>query len=127
MTIETMLKCHEDFKEKKLSISEEDMLDRLNLREDMLTESSNIKSKVIEGKIEMDKEKAKRVLELKNVTDDKGKGLTEKAIDGNIKQEFADKELELATQKAVAELLVDKADSIIEYINVIKIHKKISY
>lgn len=127
MTIETMLKCHEEFKEKKLSISEEDMLDRLNLREDMLTESSNIKSKVIEGKIEMDKEKAKRILELKNVTDDKGKGLTEKAIDGNIKQEFADKELEIATQKAVAELLVDKADSIIEYINVIKIHKKISY
>lgn len=124
MTIETMMACNEDFKKKGLLLSEEDLFDRLRLRDDMITESQNLKCKYIEGKLTADKDKAKRTLELKSITDDKGKGLTEKAIEGNIKQEFFDKDLELLTIKATADLLQDKADSIIEYINVVKLNKK---
>ena len=127
MTIDQMLKIHEDFKSKGLSISEEDMLDRLNLREDMITEASNLKAKNIETKMILDKDKAKRTLELKSVVDEKGKWLTEKAIEWNLKIEFFDREIEIVAQKATADLLQSKADTIIEYVNVIKLNKKISF
>lgn len=127
MTIEQMLKIHEDFKSKGLSISEEDMFDRLNLREDMITEASNLKAKNIEEKMTLDKDKAKRILELKAFKDENWKGLTEKTIEGNLKVDFFDRELEIVSQKATADLLQSKADTIIEYINVIKLNKKISF
>lgn len=127
MTIDQMLKIHEDFKSKGLSISEEDMLDRLNLREDMITEASNLKAKNIETKMILDKDKAKRTLELKSVVDEKWKGLTEKVIEWNLKIEFFDREIEIVAQKATADLLQSKADTIIEYVNVIKLNKKISF
>lgn len=127
MTIDQMLKIHEDFKSKGLSISEEDMLDRLNLREDMITEASNLKAKNIETKMILDKDKAKRTLELKSVVDEKWKGLTEKTIEWNLKIEFFDREIEIVAQKATADLLQSKADTIIEYVNVIKLNKKISF
>lgn len=127
MTIDQMLKIHEDFKSKGLSISEEDMLDRLNLREDMITEASNLKAKNIETKMILDKDKAKRTLELKSTVDEKWKGLTEKAIEWNLKIEFFDREIEIVAQKATADLLQSKADTIIEYVNVIKLNKKISF
>ena len=127
MTIEQMLKIHEDFKSKGLSISEEDMLDRLNLREDMITEASNLKAKNIEEKMTLDKDKAKRILELKTFKDENWKWLTEKTIEGNLKVDFFDRELEIVSQKATADLLQSKAETIIEYINVIKLNKKISF
>ena len=127
MTIEQMLKIHEDFKSKGLSISEEDMLDRLNLREDMITEASNLKAKNIEEKMALDKDKAKRILELKAFKDENWKWLTEKTIEGNLKVDFFDRELEIVSQKATADLLQSKAETIIEYINVIKLNKKISF
>lgn len=127
MTIDQMLKIHEDFKSKGLSISEEDMLDRLNLREDMITEASNLKAKNIEEKMTLDKDKAKRILELKAFKDENWKGLTEKTIEGNLKVDFFDRELEIVSQKATADLLQSKAETIIEYINVIKLNKKISF
>ena len=127
MTIEQMLKIHEDFKSKGLSISEEDMLDRLNLREDMITEASNLKTKNIEEKMTLDKDKAKRILELKAFKDENWKWLTEKTIEGNLKVDFFDRELEIVSQKATADLLQSKAETIIEYINVIKLNKKISF
>lgn len=127
MTIEQMFKIHEDFKSKGLSISEEDMLDRLNLREDMITEASNLKAKNIEEKMTLDKDKAKRILELKAFKDENWKWLTEKTIEGNLKVDFFDRELEIVSQKATADLLQSKAETIIEYINVIKLNKKISF
>lgn len=127
MTIEQMLKIHEDFKSKGLSISEEDMLDRLNLREDMITEASNLKAKNIEEKMTLDKDKAKRILELKAFKDENWKWFTEKTIEGNLKVDFFDRELEIVSQKATADLLQSKAETIIEYINVIKLNKKISF
>lgn len=72
----------------------------------------------------MDKKKATRTIELKAVVDDKWKWLTEKAIDGNIKQEFFDQEIALSAKKATYELLYERAESIIDFINVVKLNLK---
>ena len=124
MTIETMLNINEEFKKKGLLLSSEDLFDRLRLRDDMKTESWKIRQEYILEKLEMDKEKAMRTIELKAVTDDKWKGLTEKAIDGNIKQEFYDDEIALSNKKATYELLYERAESIIDFINVVKLNLK---
>lgn len=124
MTIETMLKINEEFKKKGLLLSSEDLFDRLRLRDDMKTESWKIRQEYILEKLEMDKKKAMRTIELKAVTDDKWKGLTEKAIDGNIKQEFYDDEIALSNKKATYELLYERAESIIDFINVVKLNLK---
>lgn len=71
MTIEMMMACNEEFKNKGLLLSEGDMFDRLRLRDDMITECQNLRSKFIEQKFQLEKEKAKRVLELKTITDEK--------------------------------------------------------
>jgi len=124
MTIETMMACNEEFKKKGLLLSKEDLFDRLRLRDDMKTESWKIRQEYILEKLEMDKKKAMRTIELKAVTDDKWKGLTEKAIDGNIKQEFYDEEISLNAKKATYELLYERAESIIDFINVVKLNLK---
>ena len=124
MTIETMLKINEEFKKKGLLLSSEDLFDRLRLRDDMKTESWKIRQEYILEKLEMDKKKAMRTIELKAVTDDKWKGLTEKAIDGNIRKEFFDDEIALSTKKATYELLYERAESIIDFINVVKLNLK---
>ena len=124
MTIETMLNINEEFKKKGLLLSSEDLFDRLRLRDDMKTESWKIRQEYILEKLEMDKKKAMRTIELKAVTDDKWKGLTEKAIDGNIKQEFFDDEIALNAKKATYELLYERAESIIDFINVVKLNLK---
>ena len=124
MNIETMMACNEGFKKKGLLLSSEDLFDRLRLRDDMKTESWKIRQEYILEKLEMDKKKAMRTIELKAVTDDKGKWLTEKAIDGNIKQEFYDEEISLNAKKATYELLYERAESIIDFINVVKLNLK---
>jgi len=124
MTIETMLNINEEFKKKGLLLSSEDLFDWLRLRDDMKTESWKIRQEYILEKLEMDKKKAMRTIELKAVTDDKWKGLTEKAIDGNIKQEFYDEEISLNAKKATYELLYERAESIIDFINVVKLNLK---
>lgn len=124
MSIETMLNINEEFKKKGLLLSSEDLFDRLRLRDDMKTESWKIRQEYVIEKLEMDKEKAKRTIELKTVTDDKWKGLTEKAIDGNLRQEFFDQEIALSAKKATYELLYERAESIIDFVNVVKLSLK---
>lgn len=124
MTIETMLNINEEFKKKGLLLSSEDLFDRLRLRDDMKTESGKIRQEYIIEKLEMDKEKAKRVIELKTVTDERWKGLTEKSIEWNIRQEFFDQEISLNAKKATYELLYERAESIIDFINVVKLNLK---
>ena len=124
MSIETMLKINEEFKQKGLLLSSEDLFDRLRLRDDMKTESWKIRQEYIIEKLEMDKEKAKRVIELKTVTDERWKWLTEKSIEWNIRQEFFDQEIALNTKKAMYELLYERAESIIDFVNVVKLSLK---
>jgi hypothetical protein len=124
MSIDQMLKINEEFKKKGLLLSSEDLFDRLRLRDDMKTECWKIRQEYILEKLEMDKKKATRTIELKAVVDDKWKWLTEKAIDGNIKQEFYDEEISLSAKKATYELLYERAESIIDFINVVKLNLK---
>jgi len=124
MTIEEMLKTNEQFKTKGLLLSPDDLFDRLRLRDDMITESWRLRQEFVLEKMEMDKKKACRIIELKTVVDDKWKGLTEKVIEWNIKQEFYDDELKLAVKKAQYELLYERATAIIDFINVVKLSLK---
>ena len=124
MNIETMMACNEEFKKKGLLLSKEDLFEWLCLRDDMITEANKIKQEVTIWKLELDKDKEKRVLELKSVVDEKWKGLTEKAIEGNIRIEFQERELELITKKTVGELLRERAESILEFVNIVKIELK---
>lgn len=124
MNIETMMACNEEFKQKGLLLSKEDLFEWLCLRDDMITEANKIKQEVTIWKLELDKDKAKRVLELKSVVDEKWKWLTEKAIEGNIRIEFQERELELITKKTVGELLRERAESILEFVNIVKIELK---
>lgn len=123
-TINNLLEKNEEFKKKGLLLSSEDLFDRLRLRDDMKTESGKIRQEYILEKLEMDKEKAKRVIELKTVTDERWKGLTEKSIEWNIRQEFFDQEISLNAKKATYELLYERAESIIDFINVVKLNLK---
>lgn len=124
MTIEEMLKTNESFKTKGLLLSPDDLFDWLRLRDDMITESWRLRQEFVLEKMEMDKKKACRTIELKTVVDDKWKGLTEKAIDWNLRQEFYEDELKLAVKKAQYELLYERATAIIDFINVVKLSLK---
>lgn len=124
MTIEEMLKTNESFKTKGLLLSPDDLFDWLRLRDDMVTESWKLRQEYILDKMEMDKKKACRTIELKSIVDDKGKWLTEKAIEGNIRQEFYEEEIKLAVKKAQYELLYERASSIIDFINIVKLNIK---
>lgn len=124
MEIKVMLKINEEFKEKGLFLSKEDLFDRLRLRDDMKTRSNELKQEVTIWKLELDKEKACKVIEYKTVTDDKGKWLTEKTIESLIKKDFYEKEIELLTKKATADLLQERAESIIDFVNIVKMEIK---
>lgn len=124
MEIKVMLKINEEFKEKGLLLSKEDLFDRLRLRDDMRTKSNELKQEVTIWKLELDKEKACKVIEYKTVTDEKGKWLTEKTIESLIKKDFYEKEIELLTKKATADLLQERAESIIDFVNIVKMEIK---
>ena len=124
MNIETMMACNEEFKAKGLLLSPDDLFDWLRLRDDMVTESWKLRQEYILDKMEIDKKQACRTIELKSIVDDKGKWLTEKAIDWNLRQEFYEDELKLAVKKAQYELLYERANSIIDFINIVKLNIK---
>lgn len=122
--VSDLLDRSEEFKKKWLLLEKEDLFERLLLRDKMKEEAGKLRQQFILDKLEMDKDKACKVIEYKAVTDDKGKGLTEKIIEANIKQDFYDKEIELATLKAMADLLYERAESIIDFVNIVKIELK---
>ena len=124
MTVEEMMKKNEEFKKKGLLLSPDDLMERLLLRDSMRTESSKLKQEVVLAKLELDKEKAKKIIEYKSVKDENGKALTEKVIEANIKQDFYDKDVEIIVKKSVSDLLYERAESIIDFINIVKMDLK---
>lgn len=70
MTIQEMLDKNEEFKKKGLQLNEDDLFNWLTLQDDMITESSNLKGKYLENKLQIDKDKAVRSMELKAEKDE---------------------------------------------------------
>lgn len=124
MTIQEMLDKNEEFKKKGLQLNEDDLFNWLTLQDDMITESSNLKGKYLENKLQIDKDKAVRSMELKAEKDENWKAMTDKQIEARLKQEFYQKDLDQTVLKASYELLYQRAQTITEFINIVKMNSR---
>lgn len=123
--IDEMIKKHEDFKKKWLQLTDQDLFDWVALWESMNDTITEIKSKYYEEKQENDVQKWMRIVELKAMLNDQWKKVhTESTADAVIKQEFQIRDNEIAIFKLQSELLQNKAQTVQEYINIVKIHMK---
>jgi len=122
--IQKLLDKNEEYKKKWLQLTEDDLFNWLVLQDEMITESSNMKAEYLEKKLQSDKDKALKSLELKAVQDEKGKGLTEKQIDAIIKKDFFDSDIKQGALKATYELLYQRAQTITEFINIVKMNNR---
>lgn len=122
--IQKLLDKNEEYKKKWLQLTEDDLFNWLVLQDKMITESSNMKAEYLEKKLQSDKDKALKSLELKSVQDEKGKGLTEKQIDAIIKKDFFDSDIKQGALKATYELLYQRAQTITEFINIVKMNNR---
>lgn len=122
--IQKLLDKNEEYKKKWLQLTEDDLFNWLVLQDEMITESSNMKAEYLEKKLQSDKDKALKSLELKAVQDEKGKSLTEKQIDAIIKKDFFDSDIKQGALKATYELLYQRAQTITEFINIVKMNNR---
>ena len=65
-----------------------------------------------------------RFLEMKSQVDDDGKKLTEKAIDSMLRMEFETRDSEYNALGKYREMLVECAENVLEYVNVVKLNLK---
>ena len=122
MNVQEIIDKYESFKLKWFQMTEQDLFDRLQLQDTIQDKVIEMKSEYLEKKLEFDRDYWLRLVELKELKDEFWKkrytDTTAKAI---ADKEFFDKEIGLITQKAVYENLMNKANNIVEYINIIKI------
>ena len=122
MNVQEIIDKYESFKLKWFQMTENDLFERLKLQDVIQDKVIEMKSEYLEKKLEFDRDYWLRLVELKEVKDEFWKkrytDTTAKAI---CDKEFCDKEIGLITQKAVYENLMNKANNIVEYINIIKI------
>jgi hypothetical protein len=117
-TIEEMLEQHEIFKEIWVWMWVETIFEWLKLKEEMERKAWELRSEYAENKIRLDKDKAIRYSEIKNIPEK----ITDKAVDSLIKKEFMDKEINQNALKTQSDLLLDTAKNIELYTNTIKLN-----
>lgn len=122
--IQDLIDQHEAFKLKGLDISVADMFSWIELKEKMKVQAIELKSQAIETKAYLEKDKAIRTLELKAEVDENWKKLTEKSIDSTLLLEFQDRTAELNALSKYRDLLLEYADNVLEYVNVVKLNVK---
>ena len=123
--INNMIQRHENFKQKGLMLTNDDLFDWMCLQDEMITISSNLKSEYTENKIRMDAEKWQRMIELKLELDENWKKVyTDSTANSKIDNEYMDEDIEQATRKVQYELLYSKAQTITEFINIVKLNNK---
>ena len=123
--VDGLIARHEAFKKKGLKLNDQDMFDRIKLWEEMKDKITELKSVYYEEKQENDVNKWMRLVELKAMLDENNKKkYTDATADAVIRQEFRQRENEISIHKLQAELLQNKADTVQEYINIVKIHMK---
>lgn len=125
MSIQEILEKYESFKKKWLKLNEQDMFERLELQDVLQDKIIEIKSKYMEDKIIFDRDYWLRLIELKDEKDEKWKKIyTDVIAKSKADVEFFDREVALITAKATYEMLINKANNIVEYINVVKLAVK---
>ena len=122
MNIQEILDKYESFKKKWLKLNENDLYEWLELQDIIQDKAIEMKSKYLEDKLTFDRDYWLRLIELKDIKDSAWKKLyTDSTAKARADYEFYDKELALITAKATYEMLINKANNIVEYINVIKL------
>ena len=125
MKIQEIIDKYESFKKKWLKLNEQDMFDRLELQDTIQDQVIEFKSEYLEEKLEFDRDYWLRLIELKEIKDaDWKKKYTDTTAKAVVDDEFFQRELDLITKKATYEMLMNKANNIVEYINVIKLSMK---
>lgn len=123
--IQSLIDRHEILKLKGLQLGEQDLFDRVALREEMADCITELRSQYQEQKQQNEVEKGKRMIELKAELDDNSKKkYTESTAEAVIRQEFMQKDMALSVLKTQTELLQNKTWVINEYINIVKMHIK---
>ena len=125
MTIQEIIDKYESFKKKWLKLNEQDMFSWLELQDLIQDQVIEFKSEYLEEKLEFDRDYWLRLIELKEITDvNWKKKYTDSTAKAVCDDEFSFIELDLITKKATYEMLTNKANNIVEYINVIKLSLK---
>ena len=125
MKIQEIIDKYESFKKKWLKLNEQDMFDWLELQDMIQDQVIEFKSEYLEEKLEFDRDYWLRLIELKEIKDaDWKKKYTDSTAKAVVDDEFFQRELDLITKKATYEMLMNKANNIVEYINVIKLSMK---
>lgn len=123
--IEEMVEQHEVYKLKWLQLNEDDLWNWTMLQEKMEDKVIELRSLYMEEKNQCDTDKWIRLLELKSMLDENGKKqYTDSTADGVIKQEFKQRETDISIHKLQADLLINKAQAVERYVNLIKLHMK---
>ena len=113
-----MLEQHEIFKEIWVWMWVETIFEWLKLKEEMERKAWELRSEYAENKIRLDKDKAIRYSEIKNIPEK----ITDKAVDSLIKKEYMEKEINQNALKTQSDLLLDTAKNIELYTNTIKLN-----
>ena len=125
MNLQEIIDKYESFKLKWLKLNEQDMFDRLELQDIIQDKVIEIKSKYLEDKLVFDRDYWLRIVELKDIKDQQWKKLyTDTTAKAVVDNEFFERELALIAAKATYENLMNKANNVVEYINVIKLAMK---
>lgn len=125
MKLQEIIDKYESFKKKWLKLNEQDMFDWLALQDLIQDQVIEFKSEYLEEKLMFDRDYWLRLVELKEIKDaDWKKKYTDATAKAVVDDEFFQRELDLITKKATYEMLTNKANSIVEYINVIKLSVK---
>jgi hypothetical protein len=107
--IQSLIDRHEILKLKGLQLGEQDLFDRVALREEMADCITELRSQYQEQKQQNEVEKGKRMIELKAELDDNSKKkYTESTAEAVIRQEFMQKDMALSVLKTQTELLQNK-------------------
>ena len=125
MNVQEIIDKYEAFKKKWLKLNEQDMFDRLELQDVIEDKVIELKSEYLEEKLVFDRDYWLKLIELKDQKDDQWKKIfTDATAKAMCDQEFFERELWLITKKATYEMLYNKANNVVEYINIIKLSMK---
>lgn len=122
--VQGLIDKHEAYKLKWMDLTVPDMFSWIELKESMKIQAIELKSQYIESKAQLEKDKAMRILELKAEVDENWKKLTEKSIDSTLLLEFQERTQELNALSKYRDLLIEYAENVLEYVNVVKLNLK---
>ena len=124
--VQALLSRHEAFKAKWLfALNYDDVFNWLQLKDEMIILSSQLKSEYMENEIKWKAKRGTRMIELKLMTNELWKKThTDSTAEGVIRQEMLDSDLQQAMLKTSYELLYEIAQWIESYTQIVKAQNK---